>query len=89
MGYPLERAWNQWNYYGMEMGYPHPPGCEQTESITSRIRTVLLLKCKQKCVIIHFIDDKLGNYFVLNARCVLCNRIDIAGVTYVCGQKTL
>ena len=22
MGYPPERLWDQWKYYGMEMGYP-------------------------------------------------------------------
>ena len=33
-GVPLERTWNQWTYYGMEMGLP-PPGGGQTENITS------------------------------------------------------
>ena len=34
-GVPPERTWNEWKYYGMEMGYPLPR-CEQTENITPR-----------------------------------------------------
>ena len=28
---PLVRTWDQWKYYGMEMGYP--PGCELTNGL--------------------------------------------------------
>ena len=31
-GVPPERIWDQWKYYGMDMGYT--PRCEQTENIT-------------------------------------------------------
>ena len=30
LGYPPERTWDQWKYYGMEIGYS-PSGCGQTE----------------------------------------------------------
>ena len=31
MGFPPEMTWDQWKYYGMEIGYP--PGGEQTDKL--------------------------------------------------------
>ena len=37
---PFQRTWNQWKYYGMEMGYPTPAQLwtdKQTENISFAI----------------------------------------------------
>ena len=37
MGYPWKGHGTSGSHYGIKMGYPPPPGCEQTENITSRL----------------------------------------------------
>ena len=53
LGYPLERTWDQWKYYGMEMGYPCSLGVNRLPSFVLRTRAVKI---------------KATSFFILNFR---------------------